>query len=129
MENIDSYLKGITDIISSNIMPSYIVSFSLEKEDEFYNYYHISKNKIKIEVINEKYDDFIKHTFNLNGRMLETFIYLINKLCGNCKKIYYLSGEELEKKVRKYEPFYILEEVFLIEYEKMYICFIIGNNE
>ncbi len=133
MRNVDSYISGIVGMLSCNTAPSYIYAHSLGKKDyidEFCKLYTLDIKETKLELVNKSDEVFFGEIFNLDKKNLDTFLYLINGIAGKSIRKYNFFSKKFEDKIyKKYTPFYFLENVYIIEFEKMAICFMIGNNE
>ena len=124
-----SYIIGLFDMISYNLQPSYIDINFIKKYDDIYKEYNISKDKQFIKRDNNK--DFFKNLFCVNDKELDHFKYLITKELGEVKNIYEPSNEILDflsNDNSKYK-FFFLEDMYVIEYKKIFVCLLIGNDE
>ncbi len=124
-----SYIIGLFDMISYNLQPSYIDINFIKKYDDIYKEYNISKDKQFIKRDNNK--DFFKNLFCVNDKELDHFKYLITKELGEVKNIYEPSNEILDflsNDNSKYK-FFFLEDMYVIEFEKIFVCLLIGNDE
>ena len=124
-----SYIIGLFDMISYNLQTSYIDINFIKKYDDIYKEYNISKDKQFIKRDNNK--DFFKNLFCVNDKELDHFKYLITKELGEVKNIYEPSNEILDflsNDNSKYK-FFFLEDMYVIEFEKIFVCLLIGNDE
>lgn len=124
------YISGIFDMVSYNLNPSYIDIECMNKDyiETISKIYNIKKEDITLNNLNIDLNAFIKQLFNINNQELEHFLYLIKKEIGDCINIFELDKKILEKN-NSYYPFFFLEEAYVLEFERMTICLLIGNNE
>ncbi len=129
-----NYIDGIVLMASWNMKPSYMSAVCLKKEnylEEFGKPYKL--NKIILEEETQSFPTLMKELLNISKEELETFLYLIEKEAGKVEKVYTANNKEVWKALSgEYggtSGFYFLEDIYFVEFEKMVICFMMGNNE
>lgn len=136
---ISSYLSGVMNLASSMstwIGPSYIEVECYEKENALSNLvkdYHLPKEEYKMEEINENLKDLLKDLLGDNPKLLESVYYWITLHIGEAVKIKTPKERKIIDKLGNSEggnsPFYIVDDLYLIEFQEYVVFFIIGNNE
>ena len=134
---VGCYLSGLMNMVSSvssNIGYSFIEvnCFDLKNyKKEFSKYYEIDDTKIKLSKTNYDLKKMLS-TWNIEDDLIESILYWIGLKIGKAKTIYetdrnlcdLLSWSEGGK-----SPFYIIDDIYLVEIEDYMLCFIMGNNE
>ena len=134
-----SYITGLTHMASycsKQIGPSFVIADCFEKSNyikEFSNVYDISEESI--EFANSKFtlEELLKTWFG-DDEIVQGLIYWIKFKAGNPKKVLEISEncnicDILSSSSGGNTPFYTLENIYFVEFEKMVICFMIGDNE
>ena len=136
IEEKEYYLNGIMNMassISKNIGLSYIDVEAYNKEtfnEDFCKYHKIKE--IELENLNISLTEALKEWFYEEDKLIESIIYWINYNIGKEKTIYTPESKIIEKlstSNKGISKFYKVEDIFIIEYEKEIIVFILGNNE
>ena len=123
------YISGIVNMASYNLNPSYMDVDCLIDLDSALKKYNIKNENIIINRID--INSLFKDIFNIEEKAINNLIYLITKEAGNINCIYELNEEEFKKISNdnsKYK-FFFLENFYIIEFDKMTICFMVGNDE
>ncbi len=123
LQKQDSYVLGITRMISWRLMPSFMESLCFPKEGYLGSFQNFYKRKVKLTEENISFEELMKEIIPAEKRELETFFYLLYQVSGKPEKVY--SGE-MKGTIG---PFFFLDNLYFVEFEKMTICFAIGNNE
>ena len=136
LKSASSYVSGLTKMASYNMIPSYMDADCMELDnylESFAKVYKIPIESIKLEEIDANFEELFTELFNADKKALDSFFHWIRMEAGNCKKIYTAENEEFFKGMSgEYGgngPFFFLETVYFIEFDKMAICFMIGNDE
>ena len=136
LKNESLYVSGLVNMASFNIGCSYMKADCYELNDyidSFSKDYKVSKTIIKLKEENINIDNFFKEVLNLDKKQTETLTYWLQNKTGKCNKIYTTENNKLHDKLSGYSKgisgFYFVEDVYFIEFEKMAVVFIIGNNE
>ena len=118
--DLSSYLTGLSLMASSMVKnPCYVIVEAFKKDE----------NKIKqLKKCEDSLRDILETWFNWNKEIIENFWYLIEAKVGDPVNVYELPDKEL-KKIEKESPFFILEEAYIVEYDRYLLKFMIGNNE
>ena len=139
-KNLSGYFSGLTDMASScskEIGLSYIntIVFKLNNyKESFSKYYKVpitSIDLIKSDItLNKLFEIWLGKDKNL----IESLIYYIEHDVGTPKAIYKVKEDNnLIELLSGYNNgisgFYIVEDIYFVEYEKVIVCFILGNNE
>ncbi len=130
-EEADLYISGIVSMASYNMGCSYMRSDCYDINNymnSFIRFYKLSDGII-LDEVKRPFNDLMKDLLRIDNKALDTFLYLINYRAGNVKKIYTISDTNILSLIEKKTTFYILEEIYIVEFEKIMICFMIGNNE
>ena len=124
-EYLGSYLNGLMNMASSN--SKYIGPSSVEvdcfKKEEFNKYY-----KIDISPTTLTFEEQIKEWFGDDKKVIESIIYWTNNKIKDDKKIYHVNDKDYEL-FRKYNPFYSIDDIFVLETKDYLITYVLGNNE
>lgn len=130
-KEISIYIRGLVNISSYNLGYSYMESYCMKDLKDISKYFNISSKDIKLNKINKNIEPFFKEILNVDNKMIDTFTYLLQKKLGNYKNIYEPDDKtfKLIDSNNNTYPFYILDGIYFIEFEKMTVCFMIGNNE
>jgi len=124
-EYLGSYLNGLMNMASSNskyIGPSFVEVDCFTKE-EFKKYY-----KIEISPTTLNFEDMINEWFCDDKNVIESIIYWTNNKIKDIKKVYIVDDKDYEL-FRKYNPFYSIDDIFILETKKYLITYVLGNNE
>ena len=136
-----NYVAGLTRMASScsRIMgPSYVDAGCYELGDykkEFANSYKIKEEDINLIEVNKSFRQFLEDIFgNDVPGLVDGLEHWIHMEAGDSVKIWNTADDsELEEKLGGESggrsSFYFVEDIFFIEFEKMVICFMIGNDE
>ena len=131
MRDISLYISGIVSMASYNMGCSYMRSdcFNIDNYmNKFIKEYKLSDGII-LDEERRPFNELMKDLLRIDDKALDTFLFLINSNAGKTKKIYTISDHDTLSQIEKFTTFYILEEIYIVEFEKMMICFMIGNNE
>ena len=134
------YISGLVNMASSvsdwmGVSFMDAICFKKEKFLEEFSYLHnIKKEDIKIHETNISLEEFIKNYFGNDKKLIEGLSYWITRKVGVFKRIFEQDSnsklnELLEKSHYGKTPFFFIEDVVFIEFEKTVIAFITGNNE
>ena len=139
-KRLSCYFSGLTNMASScskKIGLSYINTtvFKLNNyKESFSKHYKIpitSINLIKSKLtINKLFENLLGKDKNI----IESLIYYIECDIGKPKAIYEVKEDSnlidlLSGYNNGISGFYIVEDIYFVEYEKVIVCFILGNNE
>ncbi len=138
--NESEYISGLVNMASSisDYMGCSFMDAICFKNNNYLNnfskFHNIKKDDIKIHEVSISLEKFIENFFGNNKKLVDGLSYWITLKTGNLVKIYeqdddcklndLLSNSRYGK-----TPFYFVEDVIFIEFEKMTIAFITGNNE
>ena len=127
------YVSGLVHMASFHMGPSYMEADCMSKGnyiDTFSKRYKVKKENIVLDKVEITIEKLFEEIFQIEKRALDNFIYWLEKECGRCIQIYISNNEELISSLSKgYGPFFFLESIYFIEFEKMVVCFMIGNDE
>ena len=122
------YISGIVSMASFNMGPSYMMVDCYHDVDSLLKDYKINDNVVFDDVC-IPFKELMHNLLRLDDKALDTFLFLISMKAGSVKNIRTICDSKVLDLIEKYTTFYILEEVYFVEFEKMNICFLIGNNE
>lgn len=119
---------------SCNMKPSHMEAICFNKKDyceELEKFYKIPKDKFELQEVDYNYKKRFQEILQIDDYAIERLVYLINKTVGDPIKVYELTDTSYKyiTNHKNYLPFFIIEDVIFIEYEKMIICYITGNYE
>ena len=127
-----SYISGLVNMASScskQIGLSYVEADCFAIRDykiEFEKTYKF-KEKLVLEELNQTFEELLKDIFGDDKKLIEGLIHWIELTAGKANKVLTVNKSIIERLSNI--PFYFLEDLFIIECEKMVICLLIGNDE
>ncbi len=136
-----NYISGLTHMASScskYLGPSYVDANCFSKKDfkeEFAKFYNVNINEIKLVEINKSFREVLTGIFGEDvQRLIDGLEHWIHMEAGDPVKLYHIDdesnlAEQLSGCNRGRGAFYFMEDIFFFEFEKMVICFMIGNDE
>lgn len=134
---LSSYFTGLTNMlssVSSNIGPSFIEvkCFDLKKyKEEFAEYYEIDISDVKLEKTNYDFKEMLNNWF-IEDELTYSLIYWIKLKIGEANCVYE-TNSKLSNLLSNSEGgntiFYIVDDIYFVEFKKYMLCFILGNNE
>ena len=122
-----NYVSGIVKMASCHMHPSYMDAECFRSVSQFLKENSSSESALK--ELDDFFEPFLMEILHLDKEEGDCFFHLIHCKAGDAKKIYEIHDKNLLNYIQKYVPFYTLEDVYLVEFEKMVICFTIGNDE
>ena len=138
-KRLSNYLSGIMNLASSLstwIGPSYIEVECYQKEQALSNLikeYHLPKEEYEMIEVNIAFKELLKELLGDEERLLESINYWISFYMGESIKIRRPKNRKLIDRLGRSEggnsPFYIVDDVYEIEFQEYMAFFIIGNNE
>jgi len=132
LEYTESYISGIIALAkeeSDNLKRSDITTelyFKEEYKEELLKTHKIEE--IQNREINQSLEETLKDWFE-DEKAVECAIKLFEVELGKTKSISTLSNKELDNIFKKNKPFYNIEDVLIIEFDKYILWMILGNNE
>ena len=142
LEKDSCYISGLTHMASScshGIGPSYVDATCFKRKgylSSFADYYHVSIQENDLEEVSYSFEEFLKALFADDDRhLIDGLSHWIGMEVGQLKKVFTIKEESsslltsLGGEEKGYAPFYFVEDLFFVEFEKMVICFLIGNDE
>lgn len=134
-ELMSCYIEGLCNMASSmskSIGPSYIKVNCYDKKDlkeKFTKDYKITPEDLKLTNTNQSLTTTLLDWFYDEPKIVESLTYWIDLYYRGEKKVY-LADEKLFHKIQeKQKDFYILDDLFFMEYKDIMIVFLLGNNE
>ena len=132
LEYTESYISGIIALAkeeSENLKRSDITTELYYKEEYKEGLLKTHKiENIQNREINQSLEETLKDWFE-DGKAVECAIKLFEIELGKTKSISTLSNKELDNIFKKNKPFYNIEDVLIIEFDKYILWMILGNNE
>ncbi|MBR6137273.1 MAG: hypothetical protein IKQ06_03870 [Bacilli bacterium] len=132
LEYTESYISGIIALAkeeSENLKRSNITTELYFKEEYKEGLLKTHKiENIQNREINQSLEATLKDWFE-DGKAVECAIKLFEIELGKTKSISTLSNKELDNIFKKNKPFYNIEDVLIIEFDKYILWMILGNNE
>ena len=140
LEGYSSYIDGLVNMASScseYMMPSYMRAICFKKKNykkAFCNFYKIPEKELEIIETSLTLKDFINQSFGNIKEITEGLTHWLHMEVGDYKKVLTVSENSkvldlLSGSDGGIGGFYIVEDVYFIEFDKMIVCFIIGNDE
>lgn len=130
--NDSLYISGLVNMASFNLGPSYVHAECFDLKDsvsEFAKFFKVPSKMVEFEEIDSSLSDFLIDLFSIDSKALDSLVHWLTFSCGDCTKIYTSKDNKLFDKLSESCPFFFLEDLFFIEFEKMAVCFLIGNDE
>ena len=137
--NKSLYITGLTNMatsLSKNIGPSYVVVDCFDKDNykkEFAKYYEIKEGDIKLVESNLTMREILLEWFGEEeSNITDSLLYWIKRDSGKSLKVYEYTNnldELLSRSDGGVSEFYIVEDIYFIEFNEVMMCFILGNNE
>ena len=132
LEYTESYISGIIALAkeeSDNLKRSDITTELYFKEEYKEGLLKTHKiENIQNREINQSLEATLKDWFE-DEKAVECAIKLFEVELGKTKSISTLSNKELDNIFKKNKPFYNIEDVLIIEFDKYILWMILGNNE
>ena len=125
-EQIRLYLNGLMNMassLSSSIGPSYIMVDCYKKTR-----FKKESNINEIIPTTLSFSEKLKEWFGEDKKTIESILYWTKSKIKEKIKIYEIDSKEYEK-IEKYTPFYIIDDIFVLETKQYMILYILGNNE
>lgn len=139
MLNKSLYITGLTHMASSlskNIGPSFVEVDCFDKDNykkEFAKYYEIKEGDIKLVESNLTMREILLGWFGEEeSNITDSLLYWIKRDSGKSLKVYEYTNnldELLSRSDGGVSEFYIVEDIYFIEFDEVVMCFILGNNE
>ena len=140
LEGYSSYIDGLVNMASScseYMMPSYMRAICFKKKNykkAFCNFYKIPEKELEIIETSLTLKDFINQSFGNIKEITEGLTQWLHMEVGDYKKVLTVSENSkvldlLSGSDGGIGGFYIVEDIYFIEFDKMIVCFIIGNDE
>lgn len=137
--NKSLYITGLTNMASSlskNIGPSFVEVDCFDKDNykkEFAKYYEIKEGDIKLVESNLTMREILLEWFGEEeSNITDSLLYWIKRDSGKSLKVYEYTNnldELLSRSDGGLSQFYIVEDIYFIEFDEVVMCFILGNNE
>ena len=129
------YVAGLTKMASSCsdwIGLSYMTAVCFDTKDfnkAFCSFYDM--DKISYEESSLSLEELFTDIFGNNKSLVEGLCHWLRLEAGAFEKVYTVSDDSFESFASKNTryPFYMLDDFYIVEFKKMMICFIIGNDE
>lgn len=140
LEGFSSYVDGLVNMASScseYMMPSYMRAICFKKKNykkAFCNFYKIPEKELEIIETSLTLKDFIIQSFGNIKEITEGLTHWLHIEVGDSKKILTVPDSSkvlnlLSGSDGGISGFYFVEDIYFIEFDKMIVCFIIGNDE
>ena len=140
LEGYSSYIDGLVNMASScseYMMPSYMRAICFKKKNykkAFCNFYKIPEKELEIIETSLTLKDFINQSFGNIKEITEGLTQWLHMEVGDYKKVLTVSENSkvldlLSGSDGGIGGFYTVEDIYFIEFDKMIVCFIIGNDE
>lgn len=122
---LSAYLDGLLNMASSlskSIGPS-AISVNCYEKKEFSKEFKIDYSPTLL-----TYKEKLEEWFIDDQYAVESILYWTNRYVKDIKKIYTVNYDDLDL-FKKHNPYYTIEDIFILETTKYLITFVIGNNE
>lgn len=134
------YISGLVNMASScskKIGLSYMDAecYDVNKfKETFADIYKIDVNNFKLHIIDNSLEQLFISIFGEDDKLISGLLHWINFYVGSYKNIYTVDEgcnvfDLLSCSEGGIGPFYFLEDLFFVEFEKVVICFMVGNDE
>lgn len=130
----EAYLSGVVNMASFNMEPSHMEVICTEKEnmiEKLVRDYKVPRDKIELTEVELRFEEYMRELLRIDDKALREITYLITKTAGKPLRMYELT-ERSHTFITDHHtllPFFFVEYMFFVEFEKMMICFITGNFE
>ena len=139
-ERLNCYISGLFDMAcswSKEIRPSHINTFVSKVKnykEKFSKYYEVPIDSINLTRINITIKDLLESLLGKESNLIDSITYYIEHDLGKPKTLYKVKeNSNLIDLLSGYDNglsgFYIVEDIYFIEYKDYILCLIIGNNE
>ena len=135
IKELSCYIDGLVTMatsLSKKISHSGIDTTCFKSKnfkEEFSKYYKVSLNKVIDE--NKSLKEIL--SLYLEENLVNNLTYLIQNDLGKEISIYTVEDINSLEKLSCFNggkvPFYFIEDIYIVEYKKYFVCFIMGNNE
>jgi len=140
LKNESIYLEGLVNMASScskRIGLSYMDAMCFPKNNyisSFSKYYDVPLEEVSFHQSNISFKKKLISILGDDKKLIDGLIFWIEKEAGECKHIYELDDNSklrilLSRSDGGCGAFYFLEDVFMVEFDKMIIYFMYGNDE
>ena len=134
------YISGLVNLassVSSYMGCSFMDAVCFKTKDIIKNvsdFYKIKKEEIKTHEVSISLEKFIENFFGNDKKLIDGLSYWITLKAGKLIKVYEQDDDSklndlLSNSRYGKTPFYFVDDVTIIEFEKMTIVFVTGNNE
>lgn len=130
------YMSGLTKMASFNMGPSYIDADCMEInnfKEAFAEMYEFPANWIEIKEEKRTLNELFTDLLQADKKVVDTLLHWIYMEAGRCIQVYKADNKELFEALSREQgglgPFYFLEEIYFVQFERMVICFMVGNDE
>jgi hypothetical protein len=131
------YISGLTNMASSvskRMGPSYVQADCFDDKNyikDFCECYEVDESNVELVQQNTSFEDLMTDLFGDDvDKLIEGLTHWIHMRAGEPRRILSVENRKLLDVLSEgYGPFYYVEDIYFIEFEKMVICFMIGNDE
>ena len=134
-----AYLSGVVETASSYskyMGPSYMTALCFDLKsplEDFKRFYNI-KEDIKVNKVETSYHDLLITLLGNDKDLIDTVEHWTRVRIGEVEEIYTVEENSnllnlLSGSDGGLSPFYMLEDIYFIKFNKMFVIYMIGNDE
>ena len=134
-----AYLSGVVEMASSYskyMGPSYMtaICFDLKNPlEDFKRFYNI-KEDIKVNKVETSYHELLITLLGNDKKLIDTVEHWTRVRIGEVQEIYTIEENSnllnlLSGSDGGLSPFYIVDDIYFVKFNKMFVVFMIGNDE
>ena len=134
-----AYLSGVVEMASSYskyMGPSYMtaICFDLKNPlEDFKRFYNI-KEDIKVNKVETSYHELLITLLGNDKNLIDTVEHWTRVRIGEVQEIYTIEENSnllnlLSGSDGGLSPFYIVDDIYFVKFNKMFVVFMIGNDE
>ena len=134
-----AYLSGVVEMASSYskyMGPSYMtaICFDLKNPLEDFKRFYDIKEDIKVNKVEASYHELLITLLGNDKDLIDTVEHLTRVRIGEVQEIYTIEENSnllnlLSGSDGGLSPFYIVDDIYFVKFNKMFVVFMIGNDE
>ena len=134
-----AYLSGVVEMASSyskHMGPSYMTAlcFDLKSPLEDFKRFYDIKEDIKVNKVETSYHELLITLLGNDKNLIDTVEHWTRVRIGEVQEIYTIEENSnllnlLSGSDGGLSPFYIVDDIYFVKFNKMFVVFMIGNDE
>ena len=136
LKELTCYIDGLVTMASSlskKISYSSISATCFKNKnfkEEFFKYYKVKLEGVKFSKIKDPLEKIF--SLYLEDDIVNNLLNLLKKDLGEEKELLTINNNDVLEKLSCFnggkEPFYFIENLYIVKYNEYIVCFIVGNN-